>query len=86
MLRRLAPWLIAFELLRAGRAHWDRLDPDDRAKVVDLMRRSKGDPRKLTAADRADLGAIAKRLHLVRLAWSLGMAAAIGHRKRRRAT
>jgi hypothetical protein len=84
MLRRLAPWLIAFELLRAGRAHWDRLDPADRRQVTDLMRRSKGDPRRLTAADRAELGALAKRMRLPRLAWSLGLAAVIGHRKRRR--
>ena len=27
MLRRLVPWLIVFEVLRAGRDHWDRLDP-----------------------------------------------------------
>jgi hypothetical protein len=84
MLRRLAPWLIAFELLRAGRAHWDRLDPEDRRKVTDLMRRSRGDPRRLTAADRAELGSLAGRMRLGRLAWSLGLAAVLGHRKRRR--
>ena len=38
MLRRLVPWLILFEVLRAGRDHWDRLDPDDRARVSALMR------------------------------------------------
>ena len=84
MLRRLAPWLIVFELLRAGRAHWDRLDPDDRRKVTDLMRRSRGDPRRLTAADRAELGSLARRMRPGRLAWSLGLAAVVGHRKRRR--
>jgi hypothetical protein len=39
LLRRLAPWLIVFEVLRTGRDHWDRLDPADRAQVSDLMRR-----------------------------------------------
>src|SRR5256885_759050 len=76
MLRRLAPWLLLFEMLRAGRAHWDRLDPADRHQVADIMRRSKGDPRRLTAADRAELRALARRMHLVRLAASMGGAAA----------
>src|ERR671930_209469 len=58
-LRRLAPWLILFEMLKAGRAHWDQLDPADRAEVADLMRRTHGNPRRLTAADRAQLSALA---------------------------
>jgi hypothetical protein len=65
LLRRLAPWLIVFEVLRAGRDHWGRLDPADRARVSDLMRRSHGNPRNLTAADRTelrDLGPVARRL------------------------
>ncbi len=44
MLRRLAPWLILFEVLRAGRDHWDRLDPGDRARVSALMRRTQRQP------------------------------------------
>jgi hypothetical protein len=84
LLRRLAPWLILFEILKAGRAHWDRLDADDRAEVTDLMRRSRGNPRNLTAADRARLNALARRLHLVRLGGSLAAAAVVGRRRHRR--
>jgi hypothetical protein len=83
-LRRFVPWLILFEMLKAGRAHWDRLDPTDRAEVSDLMRRSHGNPRKLTAADRAQLTALARRLHLVRLGASLAGAAIVGRRRRGR--
>jgi hypothetical protein len=83
-LRRLVPWLILFEMLKAGRAHWDRLDPGDRAEVTDLMRRSHGDPRKLTAADRAQLTSLARRMHLVRLGASLAGAAVVGRRRRGR--
>jgi hypothetical protein len=84
MLRRLAPWLMVFEILRAGRAHWDRLDPDDRARVSQLMRRTRGNPRNLTAADRSDLRDLGKRLHLGRLGLSIASAAVLGRRRHRR--
>jgi hypothetical protein len=84
MLRRLVPWLILFEVLRAGRDHWDRLDPGDRARVSALMRRTHGNPRNLTSADRDELRDLGRRLRLGRLGFSLASAAAIGRRKRRR--
>ncbi|MGZ4280068.1 MAG: hypothetical protein ACXVVU_25805 [Solirubrobacteraceae bacterium] len=84
MLRRLAPWLILFEVLRAGRDHWDRLDPGDRAQVSALMRRTKGDPRNLTEADRRTLRDVGRRLRLARLGVSLASAAVVGRRRRRR--
>jgi hypothetical protein len=83
-LRRLAPWLIVFEVLRAGRDHWDRLDPADRAQVSDLMRRSHGNPRNLTAADREALHALGHRMRLGRLSVSLVTAAIAGRRRHRR--
>jgi hypothetical protein len=84
MLRRLAPWLLVFEMLRAGRDHWDRLDPGDRARVGALMRRSRGNPRNLTASDRAELGDLGRRLRLGRLGVSLATAAVLGRRRHRR--
>jgi hypothetical protein len=84
MLRRLVPWLILFEVLRAGRDHWDRLDPGDRAEVSALMRRTHGNPRNLTADDRRVLRGLGRRLHLGRLGFSLGSAAIVGRRRRRR--
>jgi hypothetical protein len=81
MLRRFAPWLILFEVLRAGRAHWDRLDPDDRRRVTELMRRTKADPRRLTTADRAELRELAGRVQVGRLLLSMGGAAVLGRRR-----
>jgi hypothetical protein len=84
LLRRLAPWLIVFEILRASRDHWGRLDPADRAQVADMMRRSHGNPRNLTPADRAELRALGRRLRLGRLGVSVATAAVVGRRRHRR--
>ena len=84
MLRRLAPWLILFEILRAGRDHWDKLEPGDRARVSALMRRTHGNPRNLTGADRDELRDLGRRLHLGRLVASVAAAAVAGRRRQRR--
>jgi len=84
MLRRLAPWLIAFEILRAGRDHWDKLDPSDRARVSALMRRTHGNPRNLTSDDRRELTQLARRMRLGSLAASLVAAGVVGRRRHRR--
>jgi hypothetical protein len=84
MLRRLAPWLIVFEILRAGRDHWDRLDSGDRERVAGLMRRTHGNPRNLTHADRDELRDIGRRLRIGRLGVSLATAAVLGRRRHRR--
>ena len=83
MLRRLAPWLILFEVLRAGRDHWDKLDPGDRARVSALMRRTHGNPRNLTGADRDELRDLGRRLRLGRLVASMAAAAVAGRRRHR---
>jgi hypothetical protein len=84
LLRRLAPWLIVFEVLRAGHDHWGRLDPADRRRVSDLMRRTHGNPASLTPADRAELLAMGRSMHLGRLGFSMATAAIIGRRRHRR--
>ena len=84
LLRRLVPWLIVFEVLRAGRDHWGRLDPADRTRVSDLMRRTHGNPASLTPADRAELLALGRRMRLGRLGFSLATAAVVGRRRHRR--
>ena len=85
LMRRLAPWLIVFEVLRAGREHWNRLDPSDRRMATDIMKRSKGDPRKLTPNDKQDLKALGRRMELGKLTLSMGTAAIMGRRRHRRA-
>jgi hypothetical protein len=84
LLRRLAPWLIVFEVLRAGREHWQHLDPADRRTATEIMKRSKGDPRKLSPADKAELKNLGKRMELGKMAFSMGSAAVMGKRRGRR--
>jgi hypothetical protein len=84
MLRRLAPLLILFEILRAGRDHWDQLDPGDRARVSALMKRTHGNPRNLTASDRGELRDLSRRLHLGGLVASMATAAVAGRRRHAR--
>jgi len=81
---RALPWLMLFEVARATKGHWDTLDAADRRRLSELMRRTRGNPRNLTARDRDELRDIARRLDLKRLAATVGGAAVIGRRGRRR--
>jgi hypothetical protein len=84
LLRRV-PWLVLFELARTTRAHLgERLEPADRRRVAHIVRASKGDPRRVSAAERDELRAIARRLDLARLARDLLPALASRRGRRRR--
>jgi hypothetical protein len=66
------PWLLVFELARMTHGHvMDRTSPADRRKVMDAVRRSHGDPRKLTKRDRDELRAIAQKIDVKQLAGAL---------------
>ncbi len=66
------PWLLVFELARMTHGHvMDRTSPADRRKVMDLVRRSKGDPRKLSDRERDELRAIASKVDVKQLAGAL---------------
>ena len=65
---RILPWLVLFEAARALRSHLtDHLSPQDRRRVVEIVRRSKGDPRNVSRRERDDLRAIAHKLDLIAL-------------------
>jgi hypothetical protein len=81
--RRLVPWFVVFEVLRAGKAHWDELDPRDRTRLVELMRKSKGRASNLDERERTELRMIARRLQLVRFGRNAAAAALMGHRRNR---
>ena len=69
------PWLLVFELARLTHGHiMDRTSPADRRRVMDLVRRSKGDPRKLSARERDELRAIAQKVDAKQLAATLSPA------------
>jgi hypothetical protein len=66
------PWLLVFELARMTHGHvMDRTSPADRRKVMDAVRRSHGDPRRLTKRDRDELRAIAQKIDVKQLAGAL---------------
>ena len=65
---KMLPWLLLFEAARVLRSHLtEHLTPQDRRRVIEIVRRSKGDPRRVTAQERKDLRAIAASLDLLEL-------------------
>jgi len=82
--KRLVPWFVIFEVLRAGKEHWDQLDPKDRTRLVELMRKSKGRASNLTEGERTELRMIARRLQLIRFGRNAATAAFMGRRSGRR--
>jgi hypothetical protein len=49
-------------LATAGRKHWDRLTPDDRREVFDLLRKSKGQKSNLSQAEQNRVAALLKKI------------------------
>ncbi|MEO6496427.1 MAG: hypothetical protein ABIO51_02970 [Solirubrobacteraceae bacterium] len=73
---RTLPWLILFELARTTKSHLDEhLSESDRRRVSKIARTSKGDVRKLSERDKAELKRIARELNLTMLARNLAPAA-----------
>jgi hypothetical protein len=62
------PWLLVFELARMTHGHvMDRTSPADRRKVMNAVRSSHGDPRRLTKRERDELRDIAQKLDVKQL-------------------
>ena len=80
-------WLVLIDIARVTVAHLDEhLEEHDRKRVLALARRTKGDVRKLSERDKADLKRIARELNVTLLARNLLPAAQDirrGARKRR---
>jgi hypothetical protein len=86
-LSRLGPlkWLALLDLGRVAVDHFsEHLTSADRRRVATIAKKSKGDPRKLTAKERADLKAIAGRLELLELGRNVVPALVRGRAKRKR--
>ena len=83
---RAMPWLMVLELAVTLRRHWQRLDPVDRMRLAELVRKSQGRPNRLTAAERADVRRLVAKLEPGEIARSvapLGRRAMRGRRRRR---
>ena len=65
-------WLIAAaEVALTTRRHWKRLDPDERARFIELLRKSKGRPSKLSEREADELGMLLEKLGPIELAGSV---------------
>jgi hypothetical protein len=65
---RRVPWLLVFELARVTWTHFgENVSERDRKRVAAILRRTKGDPRKLTMKEKLDLRNIGRRLNLAQL-------------------
>jgi hypothetical protein len=79
--RRKVPWIVVFEAAMLMRRRWRELPPDERRRLTELARRSKGNPLNLTRPERAEFRRIATGLDLFGLAREL---APMGRHMRRR--
>jgi hypothetical protein len=82
---RAMPWLMVVELAMTLRKHWKRLDPQERALLAELLRKSQGRPNRLTSAERAHVRRLVAKLEPGQIARSvvpIGRRAARGRRGR----
>ncbi len=80
---RVIPWRLVLEVATVAVNRFrDDLEPRDRTRLTDLVRRSKGDPRRLTASERREMMAIIKRIDVQRL--GRDVSAVVGARQLRR--
>lgn len=83
---RMLPWLALIDVARTTRAHvGENLSDKDRARVAAIVRKTRGDVRKLSERDKAELKRIARELNLALLAKDLAPTAGRlrGGRRRR---
>lgn len=59
---RAMPWLLVFEIAMTARRHWKRLDPADRARLAELLKKSQGRPNRLSVKERADVRELVAKL------------------------
>jgi hypothetical protein len=77
------PWRLVLEMATVVVNRFrDDLPPGDRRRLTTLVRKSKGDPRRLTAAERRQVLEILKRLDVQRL--GRDVTALVGMRNLRR--
>ncbi len=68
---RTLPLTIVFQLAMAARKHWKRLEPKDRARLGELLKKSQGVPNKLSTKERAEVRALVSKLEPAEFAKSI---------------
>lgn len=83
---RAAPWALLLEAALVMRDHWHTLPEKDRARLADLVKRSRGRPANLTKRERDDLKRIVGQLDFKEMGKEMVpfIGRARGSRKRRR--
>ena len=82
---RAMPWVMVFELAITLRKHWKRLEPDERAELAQLVKKSQGRPSRLSAKERTTVRRLVAKLEPGQIARSvvpIGRRAAKGRRGR----
>lgn len=82
---RAMPWLMVLELAVTLRKHWRRLEPGDRTRLAELVRKSQGRPNRLTADERGEMRRLVAKLEPGQIARSvvpIGRRAMKGRRRR----
>jgi hypothetical protein len=59
---RSAPWMIVLQAGFVASQHWRQLDPRDRQRLLELIRKARGWPGNLTARERGELKDLANKL------------------------
>jgi hypothetical protein len=82
---RAVPWLLVFEVARGVRSHvLDTLSPAERRRVGEILRKSRGNPTRITPREREELKRLAGKLDLRRLGQDLAPRIVGSQRRRRR--
>jgi hypothetical protein len=64
-LPKLGPWMLLLQAAMVLRSHWGLLDDVDRRELSRIVKKSHGDPRRITKTERGDLLRIVRRLDLL---------------------
>ncbi len=73
---RAVPWILVIAALRVVYDHWQRMEEQDRLRVTEIVRGSKGLPHKMSPDERRELVDIGKRLDHVALGRDMAAATA----------
>ena len=68
---RAVPWSIVFQLALTARKHWKRLEPRDRSRLAELIKKSQGLPNRLSAKERTEVRALVAKLEPAAFARSI---------------
>jgi hypothetical protein len=59
---RAMPWVLVVQIAMTARKHWQRLDPKERARLAELLKKSQGRPNRLSAKERAEVRQLVAKL------------------------